>query len=85
MTRTTRSITFSLPFEMAEKVDEAAKQEGCTKSELLRKALLDYIEERKWRQLIECREQRARAMGIGPEDVESLVEEYRVEVASAET
>ncbi len=83
MTRTTRSITFSLPSEMADKVDETAKQEGCSKSELLRKALLDYIEKRKWRQLVEYRERRAKSMGIGPEDVESLVEEYRAEVASA--
>lgn len=84
MKRESRSITFSLPSEMADKVDETAKQEGCTRSELLRKALLDYIEERKWRQLVEYREQRARAIGIGPENVDSLVEEHRVEVASAE-
>ena len=44
MTQTTRSITFSLPSEMADKVDETARQEGCTKSELIRKALHDYIE-----------------------------------------
>ena len=56
MTRTTRSITFSLPSEIADKVNEAAKQEGCTRSELLRTALLDYIEKRKWRQLVEYRE-----------------------------
>lgn len=72
-----------MPSEMADKVDETAKQEGCTRSELLRKALLDYIEEHKWRQLVEYRERRARAMGIEPKDVESLVEEYRAEVASA--
>lgn len=84
MTRTTRSITFSLPSEMADKVDEAARQEGCTRSELLRRALLDYIEECKWRQLVEYRERRARAMGIGPEDVESLVEEHRAEIAATE-
>lgn len=78
------NITLSLPSEMADKVDGAAKQEGCTRSELLRKALTDYIEERKWRQLVEYRERRAREIGIGPEDVESLVEEYRAEVASAE-
>lgn len=83
MARATRSITFSLPPEMADKVDEVARQEGCTKSELLRKALLDYIEERKWRQLVEYRERRARELGIRPEDVESLVEEYRSEVAPA--
>ena len=66
MTQTTRSITFSLPSEMADKVDETARQEGCTKSELIRKALHDYIEEREWRQLVECRERQAKAKAIRP-------------------
>ena len=80
MPRATKTITFSLPPEMADRVDEVMKQEGRTRSELLREALIRYIEECEWRQLLQYGEQRAREQGIGPEDVAPLVEEYRSEV-----
>ena len=79
MPRTTTTITFSLPPEMAERVDEVMKQQGRTRSELLREALLRYIQECEWRELLRYGEQNARERGIGPEDVGSLVEEYRAE------
>ena len=81
MGRTTKTITFSLPPEMADQVTEIMKREGRTKSELLREALRRYIEDREWRRLLRYGEQRAREQGIEPEDVESLVEEYRSEVS----
>lgn len=49
MARTTRTITFSLPPDMANRVDEMMEQEGWTRSELLREALLRYLEESEWR------------------------------------
>ncbi len=49
MGRTTKTITFSLPPEMADQVTEIMKREGRTKSELLREALRRYIEDREWR------------------------------------
>ena len=79
MPQTTKTITFSLPPEMVDRVDEMMKQKGCSRSELLREALLLYIEEYEWRQLLQYGEQRAREQAIGPDDVASLVEEYRVE------
>ncbi len=79
MPRTTRTITFSLPPEMAEDVEKIMKAEGRTRSELLREALRRYIEEREWQHLLRYGEQRARAQGITPEHVEGLVEEYRAE------
>ena len=85
MPRTTRTITFSLPPEMADRVDEVMKQQGRSRSEFLREALLRYIEECEWRGLLQYGEQRARDKGIGPEDVAPLVEEYRVEVSSSRT
>lgn len=85
MPRTTKTITFSLPPEMADRVDEVMKQQGRSRSEFLREALLRYIEECEWRGLLEYGEQRARENGIGPEDVALLVEEYRVEVSSSRT
>ena len=83
MSRTTKTITFSLPPDMADRVDEVMKQQGRSRSEFLREALLRYIEELEWRQLLRYGEERARGKGIGPEDVADLVEEYRAEVGPA--
>ena len=85
MSRTTKTITFSLSPEMAERVDEAMKQQGRSRSEFLREAVLRYIEECEWRRLLQYGEDRAREKGIGPEDVAGLVEEYRAEVGSSRT
>ncbi len=80
--RTTKTITFSLPPDMADRVDDTIRQQGCSRSEFLREAVLRYIEECEWRQLLQYGEQRARERGISPKDVASLVEEYRSEVHS---
>ena len=85
MPRATKTITFSLPPEMADRVDEVMKQQGRSRSEFLREAVLRYIEECEWRQLLQYGEERAREKGIGPEDVAGLVEEYRAEVSSFRT
>ena len=83
MPRTTKTITFSLPPEMADRVDEVMKQQGRSRSEFLREAVLRYIEECEWRQLLQYGEEMAREKGLGPEDVARLVEEYRAEVGSS--
>ena len=80
MPRTTKTITFSLALEMAERLDEVMQQQGRSRSEFLQEAVIRYIEECEWRQLLQYGEERARAQGIGPEDVAGLVEEYRAEV-----
>ena len=85
MPRTTKTITFSLSPEMADRVDEVMKQQGRSRSEFLREAVLRYIEECEWRQLLQYGEERAREKGISPEDVAGLVEEYRAEVSSSRT
>lgn len=82
MSRITRTITFSLPPDMADRVDEAIQQQGCSRSEFLREAICRHIQEVEWRRLLQYGEERARAEGIGPEDVQRLVEEYRSEVGS---
>lgn len=82
MPRTTRTVTFSLPPDMADRVDEMMTQQGRSRSEFLREAVLRYIEECEWRSLLQYGEQTARQRGIGPEDVAALVEEYRAERSS---
>ena len=85
MPRTTRTITFSLPPDMADRVDEMMTRQGRSRSEFLREAVLRYIEECEWRGLLRYGEQMARQRGIGPEDVAALVEEYRAEFNSPRT
>ena len=85
MPRSTKTITFSLPPDMAVRVDEVMNQQGRSRSEFLREAVLRYIEECEWRQLLQYGEERAREKGIGPEDVAGLVEDYRAEVSSSRT
>ena len=82
MARLSRSITFSVPPDMAVRVDEVMKEQGRSRSDFLREAVHRYIEECEWREVLRYGEQRAREKGIGPEDVGPLVEEYRGETGS---
>ena len=47
--RSTDTITFSLPPEMAQQLRQVVKEEDRTVSELLREAIRLYMEEREWR------------------------------------
>ena len=80
MPRTTKTITFSLTPDIAERIDQVTREQGRTRSEVLRDAVIRYMQECEWRQLLQYGEQRAREMGIGSEEVADLVEEYRAEV-----
>ena len=82
MTRTTKTITFSLPPDMAERVQQVMKEEGRTMSELVREALRQYMEEREWRRLERHARRRTREQDTQPEDVERLVDEHRAEGSS---
>ena len=83
MPRTTKTITFSLPPDMAERVDAAMEGLGKSRSEFLREAVVRYIEECEWRQLLRYGEERARERGVGADEVAGLVEEYRAEISQA--
>ena len=77
MPRRTKVITFSLPPEMAEQVQDVMREEGRTMSELIREALRLYMDDREWRSLVRYGQRRAREQGIAPEDVERLLDEFR--------
>ena len=49
MPRSTDTITFSLPPEMAQHLRQVVREEERTVSELLREAIRLYMEEREWR------------------------------------
>ena len=59
MPRNRKVITFSMPPEMAEQVQQVVQEEGRTMSEFLRDAIRLYMEEREW--LRRQRRQRAEA------------------------
>ena len=58
--RNTKTITFSLPPEMAEQVQGVMREEGRTMSELIREALHNYLEEREWLRQERCQRAKAR-------------------------
>ena len=58
--RNTKTITFSLPPDMAEQVQDVMRDEGRTMSELIREALRNYMEEREWLKTIRYERLRAR-------------------------
>ena len=57
--RKSRVISFSMPPEMAEQVQQVVEEDGRTVSEFLREAIRLYMEEREW--LRQERRQRAEA------------------------
>ena len=65
MTRISKTITFSLPPEMAERVQDVMKEEGRTMSELVREALRTYMEEREWRRQVRYERLRDQEGGQG--------------------
>ena len=66
--RNSKTITFSLPPEMAERVQDVMREEGRTMSELIREALRNYMEEREWIRTIRCERLRERERGgMSPE------------------
>ena len=83
MARSTTTVTFSLPPDMAAQVDQLVEREGRSRSEVVRDALRRYIDDAEWQRLLDYGERRSRELGIGPADVERLVDEYRAESDAA--
>jgi CopG family transcriptional regulator / antitoxin EndoAI len=76
--RSTKTWSISLPPSLVKEAEEAAKEEHRTKSELIREALRQYLEGRRFRKLQVYGAKRARELGIVSEDdVDRLVHEYR--------
>jgi CopG family transcriptional regulator/antitoxin EndoAI len=75
--RNSKTLSLSLPPELAREAERIAKREGRTKSELFREALRRYIQEQRWMDLRRYGAQQARKLGIGEPEVERVIEEYR--------
>jgi CopG family transcriptional regulator/antitoxin EndoAI len=74
---TTRVRSLSLPSDLVREAERLAKQEGRTKTEILREALRRYVEEQRWRGLQRYGASRARKIGLRAADVEGAVQEFR--------
>jgi len=77
MARTTKTITLSLPPEMADKIEELMREEGRTRSELLREALRRYAEEQEMKKIYRYGEIKARQRGITEDRIEDIIDARR--------
>ncbi len=60
-----RTVTISLPPELAKRVDAAADDEGRSRSELFREALRQYLERRdRWDRIFALGEETAQRTGL---------------------
>ena len=83
MPRTTRTVTFSLPPELADRMDEMTEKLGQSRSGLIREATVRYLEECEWQEMLDYGERTSRKQGIAAADVAPLVDEYRAEAGPA--
>ena len=74
-----RILSVSVPDDLIEEVEAVASAQGKTKSDLVREALRRHVELERFRALQRFGRAQAERRGIGPEDVEALVDEMRRE------
>lgn len=77
MSRTTKVWNISLPPDIAKEAEAIAKKESCTKSELVREALRQYLWSVRWKALRAYGQKKARKLKLRKEGVEQLVDKIR--------
>lgn len=73
-------MTISLPPLLYKQAIKAAREEGRTKSELVREGLRKYLADKRWRSLLEYGRRKAIKTGLRPDDMENIVDEIRTRV-----
>lgn len=73
-------LSVSLPDDLAADLDRLVEESGTTRSELVRETLRREILLHRLKSLRDSTRLKAEAMGIGPEDVEDLVDQVRREI-----
>lgn len=74
-----RLLSVSVPDDLADEIESLAENLGKTKSELVRDALRRQVRLEQFSSLQRFGRNQAEAAGIGPEDVEGLVDQLRAE------
>ena len=79
MERKTIAVSFSLPQETCEQLEELAEWMGISKSEVLGKALKQYFaSEKRWQQIRRYGEETAKRLGLKDEgDIDRMIHEFR--------
>ena len=72
-----RLLSVSVPDDLADEIESLARTSGRTKSELVRDALRRQIRLERFATLQRFGQNRAESAGIGPEDIEELVDDLR--------
>ncbi|HEY5294961.1 MAG TPA: ribbon-helix-helix protein, CopG family [Gaiellaceae bacterium] len=72
-------LSVSVPDDLMQATEAAALAEGQTKSEFVRETLRRQVERTRFRELQRYGRGQAEKLGIGPEDVEGIIDELRRE------
>jgi len=72
-----RLLSVSLPDELSERTDAVAAAQGRSRSEVVRDALRSYVWREQWVLATQPARLRAERQGVGPDDVEQLIDEFR--------
>jgi metal-responsive CopG/Arc/MetJ family transcriptional regulator len=72
-----RLLSVSVPDELLADAEALAQATGKTKSEVVRDALRRHIQHERFTELRRDGRSRAEALGVGPEEVEGLIDELR--------
>ena len=72
-----RVRSLSLPSDLVRQAERLAKEEGRTKTEVLREALRRYSQEKRWRRLKLYGAGQARKVGLTAAGVARAIREYR--------
>lgn len=75
---TTATVNISFPKRLLRAMDQLARQEDRSRSELLREAARLYIEQKQhWEKIFAFGRRQARRLRLTPEDVDPLIAEHR--------
>jgi len=74
----TQTVNISLPKQLVAIMDDFAKSQFSTRSDLIRTAVIKYINEnKKLTELFMYFENKAKKLKIKEEDIEGIIDEYR--------
>ena len=68
----TKIINISLPEDLLTEIDEFARSEKRTRSELFREAARQYIESRRWSKIRDAGSRTTRELGLTEDDIAKL-------------
>jgi metal-responsive CopG/Arc/MetJ family transcriptional regulator len=72
-----RLLSVSISDELADEAEALARATGKTKSEVVRDALRRHVQHERLAELQRYGRSRAESLGVGPEDVVGLIDEFR--------